>query len=475
MNNFLSTSPEEGYNWEKLRWSGLGFAITLGLSLIALNCLHVVSVGNIALLTAMGVVLFVFGFNFKATVLLVCIAFFIEIFFFSLSVAEWAACFVLLSFCLTHELSGHKLRSDVMNAYFVYLLAILPSYFMIAIQPVTILFLFRYVGFLALLGLLPVAFPQIEKMRVFFGLFVCCAVLNVITMIREGGLAGARVFGQAGIMFVDLVGIAITLSFVHILFRRKQTGLMFIALAILLLGAFITQTRNSWIAIFLTLCYCAYQFIKKAGRFSFVSSKARYRVIKFVFGLTLIILLAVLISPNSMDRFLQSKKTSSDNVRYNIEHVDSFTSRVFIWHTAWNAFTAHPVFGVGNYNFQFISGDYNTLPLYVYGYFVYGRRPHLVIMELLCETGIVGFLGYLFFMIFTWKKAARVLRQKGTEFEYYITLSIVGCLFYLTISMLMTDAWLWGQLQMVHACVLAGLVIIEKHQKQQIKLTSPVV
>jgi O-antigen ligase len=469
VNEYFSTLSGPNYEWSKLQRAGLLFAGLLGLCLIALTCVHALSLGFIAFLGVGCFALFVFGLNFNAVVLLLCFSFYIEFFFLSLSVAEWVSCFVLVSFFLTHKFSKIKFKNDIISVYFIYLISIIPSYFMMSWRPASGLFLFRYVGFLSLLALLPVAFPSFEKMKWFFYFFVLCAVLNVFTMIRDGGLSGARVFGQAGIMFVDLVGIAIALSFVHIIFKRKHTGLMIVLLAVLLLGAFMTQTRNSWIAIILTLVYCSYQFIKGTGRLGYASSLAKFRIMKFVLGLSCIILVAVLVSPNTMDRFTQKKKAEADNERYAIEHVDSFTSRVFIWHTALNAFKAHPIFGVGNYNFQFVSEDYNALPLYVYGLFVYGRRPHLVIMELLCETGVVGFLGYLFFIIFTWKKAARIMRQQSSESEFYYTLSIVGCLFYITVSMLMTDAWLWGQLQMLHACVLAGIVIIENHQKQRAK------
>lgn len=81
---------------------------------------------------------------------------------------------------------------------------------------------------------------------------------------------------------------------------------------------------------------------------------------------------------------------------------NSLESRLLIWLTALNAFQANPLTGIGYLMFNFVSENYNVLPMVLYDDYVKSLDPHNTMLAFLTETGIIGFTCFLFHIYNIW-------------------------------------------------------------------------
>ena len=79
----------------------------------------------------------------------------------------------------------------------------------------------------------------------------------------------------------------------------------------------------------------------------------------------------------------------------------SSNGRTHSWSLAWNAFLAHPAFGIGTGSFFSISGI--------------NRYPHNLLLEVAAELGLVGLVLVVGFLASTWlaMSRARTLQDRG--------------------------------------------------------------
>lgn len=106
-----------------------------------------------------------------------------------------------------------------------------------------------------------------------------------------------------------------------------------------------------------------------------------------------------------------------------LEQVDDFTqeSRLALWGAAGVMFVGHPVLGVGYGNYRSLYGDY--LP---------GARPdeldaHNLYLQLLSETGMVGFLIFCILMV-AFARIALKLARRADPFDRLVGVGVGGAL-----------------------------------------------
>jgi O-antigen ligase len=141
--------------------------------------------------------------------------------------------------------------------------------------------------------------------------------------------------------------------------------------------------------------------------------------------------------------------------------LNSFVSRAMIWHTAIYAFLEHPIIGIGPYAFKHTSQLYYIIPKGFYELYVEGRTPHITYLQVLTETGIIGFLAFLFFIITVIKLIVQSLKLLVERDDFIISLMIIWSLVYIIFSMMMTESWLYGP-YIVWFGVLLGFLINNK-------------
>jgi O-antigen ligase len=133
---------------------------------------------------------------------------------------------------------------------------------------------------------------------------------------------------------------------------------------------------------------------------------------------------------------------------------NTLVSRLLIWHTAIKAFLYHPIIGIGAYCFRFDSKYYCAIPKIFYKAFVQDLGPHITYLAVLTETGIIGFLGFVLFLLSTIRMALKSVAMADTENQKYFSLGMLILQIYILFSMCMTDAWLWGQCGMLWGIIL---------------------
>jgi|SRR5580692_5564874 O-antigen ligase len=105
------------------------------------------------------------------------------------------------------------------------------------------------------------------------------------------------------------------------------------------------------------------------------------------------------------------------------EYIESDAStRLFLWVSAWNLFTQSPVMGVGWGNFTDVYGlDFAS--------FEPGKvAAHNIYLQLLSETGLVGFGAFLYLAIQSWRQARRQLSSSVDFLEIAVAFGVLGAL-----------------------------------------------
>ena len=104
----------------------------------------------------------------------------------------------------------------------------------------------------------------------------------------------------------------------------------------------------------------------------------------------------------------------------NIEQIDAATSnRIDLWKTAWNMYTHHWINGIGPRCFRDAYRDYAKKD---YSFYKTSQtHPHMMLMEILAESGSIGLAGYLLFLFLLWRNTRRYLDNK-TCFACFLSL-----------------------------------------------------
>ncbi len=100
--------------------------------------------------------------------------------------------------------------------------------------------------------------------------------------------------------------------------------------------------------------------------------------------------------------------------------------RLLLWDTAWNLFLHSPTIGVGWGNFTGLYESYvqafsSLIPPGVFAI-------HNIYLQLLAETGLVGFFSFFYLIIQTWRQARNQLRVSTDPFDAALAFGVLGAL-----------------------------------------------
>jgi O-antigen ligase len=129
--------------------------------------------------------------------------------------------------------------------------------------------------------------------------------------------------------------------------------------------------------------------------------------------------------------------------------MSSLLTRFLIWYTALQAFLKHPIIGIGAFSFPFESIQYSKIPPFLFKKYVDGLSPHETFITKLAETGIVGFSGFIVFLVSSFRVSFKAFKIAIKNEEKIISLILLAIQIYILFSMFLSDAWLWGQCGML--------------------------
>lgn len=154
----------------------------------------------------------------------------------------------------------------------------------------------------------------------------------------------------------------------------------------------LTQTRTAFIGLAVALIiFLIFLVLRGAGKLRKASFIALMALILFNFG---------------MFTFRESSFVKSipfANRFYNIGSIESFSTRVWAWGSAWKGFSERPLLGWGPENFATVFDRHFNPKFFVPGEQTetWFDRAHSVVFDYLAETGLLGFLSHLsIFIVF---------------------------------------------------------------------------
>ncbi|MCX6173163.1 MAG: O-antigen ligase family protein [Ignavibacteriales bacterium] len=346
----------------------------------------------------------------------------------------------------------------------LYFVSTLPSFVntpapLLSLRDLSNLISLIIVFFVTILG-----FPSKKKMMFVFFIFITAIFLHSLFVIYLGVTTGKRVLGILGVYYIDYAGLGSVITFILALYMKGLKKAIFSAIFIIItLGLILTQTRNAWFSAVFT--------IGTLILFLFFNAKKAYMKRSILIFLTLAVIVLLIVSSSSTgvdvgDRLDVNKRVVSLTGDPESVGLNSFVSRAMIWHTALYAFLEHPVIGIGPYSFKHTSQLYYVIPKGFYDLYVEGRTPHITYLQVLTETGIVGFMAFLFFIIALIKLLVQSLKLLIERDDFIITLMIIWSLVYIIFSMMMTESWLYGP-YIVWLGVLLGFLVNNKKRLEK--------
>jgi len=428
------------------------------------------SVPKLIFLVSIPSLIFIF-FNFRLSFLLLIIIMFVNIRLIGFSVSVLFTIFLFFSFLINFKNIHIKdFKSPIVLFFLIFLLSSLPSIIATDVLSDVLYKMINLLAFLILLLICVSGFKDQSEIKKFYYVFVTLSLLNSVYIIFVAISTKSRAFGLTGVMFVDFVGIAIIVITIWLLLAEAGKKIIYLPILLtLILGSLFTQTRNSWVSIFILILLIFSFFYSHSGKYGLNRRKLVTVLLFIVISIGGIYASLKIINPNVSERAEQFTESEGEIVNQSGVASNSLVSRLFIWDTALNAFRDKPVIGVGIYGFPYVSQKYYTIPKLLYDKYVYGRTPHIGYLAIATETGIIGLIGYMIFIISILKFSYESIKLSRTDQENLISISLFFSLLYIVISMLMTDAWLWDQgivlwgiilgLSMVNRKILLGKII----------------
>lgn len=357
-----------------------------------------------------------------------------------------------------------EVNNQLLFPLLIYFVSTLPSFVntpapLLSLRDLSNLISLIIVFFVTILG-----FSSKKKMMFVFSIFIVAVFLHSLFVIYLGVTTGSRVFGILGVYYIDYAGLGSVVTFILALYNKGTKRIIFSTIFIIItLGLILTQTRNAW--------FSAAFAIGTLILFLFFNAKKAFikRSILILLALAVIGLLIVSSSGTGVDvgdRLDVNKRAITLTDDPESVGLNSFVSRSMIWHTAFYAFLEHPLIGIGPYAFKYTSQLYYVIPKGFYKLYVEGRTPHITYLQVLTETGIVGFMAFLFFIIALIKLLVQSLKLLIERDDFIITLMIIWSLVYIIFSMMMTESWLYGP-YIVWLGVLLGFLVNNKKRLEK--------
>lgn len=283
-----------------------------------------------------------------------------------------------------------------------------------------------------------------SMIRVYF-FFIAAVFFHSIYVIYEGISTGDRVFGLLWVYYIDFAGLGLLLTVILLFVNRGFNKIIYIGLPLVIsFGFILTQTRNAWISFlvsFIFLLIVLFFNSKKIG----IKKTPILLISGILFGvMTFFVLKSSNVGSQIEDRFDQNKQSFTVSQNHP-DDTSSLMTRLFIWHTAYMAFNTNPILGIGVYSFKYTSQKFYKIPKMFYKYYVQNRTTHMTFIQVLTETGIIGFIFFLYFIFRIIQKNFLILKNLSKSSASFLNIAILSSFAYILFSMFMTESWLFGQ------------------------------
>lgn len=267
---------------------------------------------------------------------------------------------------------------------------------------------------------------------------------SIIILIQIFVTGYLRSTGITSFPIIDFSVVAlITMLFRNFLLSEinKKSVIMFIVIFIILIT---TQSRFAWLGFFLTTVYgtiICYIYSEKARNI------LRKRFFIIIFSLLIGIALFYIMGLNNIfsNRISDISFSFFQNNEEGKLVSNSLETRLFIWIVALNTFIHNPVFGVGYLMFSEVSDNYNVLPEFIFNVFVKGLDAHTTYLNFLCETGIIGLICFLIYIITIFRYSLKSIKLSKDINELKVSIVLNLLVFFIMVHSIYSGAFTMGQ------------------------------
>ena len=266
------------------------------------------------------------------------------------------------------------------------------------------------------------------------------SLINCILFIMHGG--GARVFGPSWLAFEIYTITALPMAlcfFIWATNTRERLRFGFVSLTII--AALIAmESRGSLLAVTITipiLLFFAYHKIKKERNIAPSRNIKRITLIAAV-----LVVIFVLFNKTLLVGFI-------DRVHEMVESLarpkGTIALRLVLWDAAFRGFLSHPLTGIGIGNYVYIENIIPSVKTAPVWYYIRGMSSHNVVLQYLCETGLLGTLALLMLTFLNLRMAYRNFKRKMSPEETQVSAALFMVIIVFAHSILYMRAWTWGQ------------------------------
>lgn len=211
-----------------------------------------------------------------------------------------------------------------------------------------------------------------------------------------------------GAFFAMLLPMVFSILFI----RQCKKYRVFLAIILFLgfIALLFTFTRGAWLGTIIGFCVTIFYLIRKGY------AKFPKLLLGFILIMVVLALLSTFFAPLIQDRLFGSNSTTSLNSRLNV------------YTLAIRAIRDYPLFGVGLDNLGIEADNYGRV------------KAHNILIQLACETGIVGASIYVFWLISVLKTAHRNIMSKCDDEYTIVSIGLYGGI----IAILIHNMFAWN-------------------------------
>ena len=282
---------------------------------------------------------------------------------------------------------------------------------------------------------------EISKLLQYFNLLTF--ISGIIIIIRIFMTGKIRSLGIAGFAIMDYIVISLVILIFKDFLLGKPNKKSVIYLILFFIILITTQSRFAWLGFLLTMIYGSII----SGFYSQNAKELlRKRVpqVIIVFGVLISLLFVTGLGSVLIGRLTDINFSFFQNDE-GLMVTNSMESRILIWIVAFNAFMSHPITGIGYMMFSEVSEQYNILPVIAYQLFVEKLDAHTTYINILCETGIIGFTLFLSYIITVFTISIKAIKLSITNSEKNNSIVLNLLVFFVMVHSIYSGAFTFGQ------------------------------
>lgn len=271
------------------------------------------------------------------------------------------------------------------------------------------------------------------------GVFVSCCII-ILQILVTGNL---RSVGLAGFPIMDFIIVALIFIVFYNYLLTKAIKFDYLVFSIIFIVFITTQSRFAWFGFLLSFIY-GLLILFKFSRGSLDKLKKSFFSLVLLFSVSILLVFISGLDKVIFSRVLNINFDFFSSFEEGAVVTNSLESRILIWLTAYETFIHNPIFGVGYLMFGEISESYNILPQILFDNYVATLDAHTTFLNFLVETGVVGLMCFLAYVISIFVFSFKALKLAKTKAQLDVSIIMNILVFFVIVHSIYSGAFTYG-------------------------------